>query len=302
MQPRFMTGVYGRFQPELVLKETRPGFAGLEISSLGSLNEVIEVAAFAREHHLVLGAHFPLVRSTHPGCALHPLVTSRDAAMREQAFSALASELQVLERLAVKYLVVHFPKPSLLCSSLDWSDWRFPQEGESLLAEETGTAEQRQLALMAFSELDQLAAQTSVRIVLEHDILHSVFYQSLFGELLAEFPRVGFCLDTGRLHLQQHTDPGFSAISFIEQMKPYITNLHLWTVRLGENRQGGHHPILPSLSKEEGWGDNESYLRALSTLTEGYVMFEHRSDLVSETELDLCYSWTEELLTGRSCL
>ncbi len=300
MQPRFFTGVYGRLCPQQVLRETRPHFAGLEISCLGSPQEAEAVAAFARERQLALGVHFPLVRPAGSGGAAHPLITSRDEAARNQAFSAVAGGLEAAASIGAEYLVIHFPKPSILSSSLDWSDWRFPQAGESMFEESTSITEQCHLAHSAFSALDRLAERSTVRIVLEHDILHPLFYQSLLPELFAAFPRVGFCLDLGRLHLQQHTDPGFSGIRFVEHMLPFITNVHLWTVRLGENRQGGHHPILPRLRAEEGWGENEAYLRALSVLNHADVMFEHRSELVSEAELDCCYSWTESMLTGSS--
>lgn len=299
MQPRFFTGVYGRFCPQQVLRETRPHFAGLEVSCLGSLHEAEAVATFARERQLGLGVHFPLVRSAGSDGAAHPLIMAKDDAVRGQALSAVAGGLETAASIGAEYLVIHFPKPSILSRSLDWSDWRFPQAGESMFEQDTSVAEQRRLAEVAFSTLDCLAKRSTVRIVLEHDILHSLFYQSLLPELFAAFPRIGFCLDLGRLHLQQHTDPGFSGTRFIEQMLPFITNLHLWTVRLGENKQGGHHPILPHLRAEEGWGENEAYLRALSALNQADVMFEHRSELVSEAELDCCYNWAESMLTGR---
>lgn len=149
--------MYGGFQPERVAKETRPGFAGIEVSNLSSREEAVTVANYVREREMVFGVHFP----------------------------------------------------------------------------------------------------------------------------------------------SQHTDPGFDALRFIERMSPYITNVHLWTVRLGENRQGGHHPILPDLHPKDGWGDNAAYLRALSRIESATVMFEHRSDLITIAQLDTCYQWVEEMLRGK---
>ncbi len=67
MRPRFMTGVYGSFQPARIAKETRPGFAGIEASHLSSLEEAEALANYVREQQWVLGVHFPLVKDFHAG-------------------------------------------------------------------------------------------------------------------------------------------------------------------------------------------------------------------------------------------
>lgn len=67
-------------------------------------------------------------------------------------------------------------------------------------------------------------------------------------------------------------------------MAAHITNAHLWTARLGTNKQGGHHPLLPRLLPEDGWGRNGEYLEALSQVKDLKVLFEHKSELVAEGE------------------
>ncbi|MEW6524754.1 MAG: hypothetical protein AB1445_14630 [Bacillota bacterium] len=294
MKARFMVGVYGTFCPHQLENVLRPYFAGLEVSWLSSTQQAGAAAAYAAQRGLTLGIHFPLVRTTS---GRHPRLTSPDPGERDAALAAVGVALREATGLGASYLVVHFPKPALLKGGLDWSDWRFTQEDEATSAEGVRWEAQAGLASQVFSGLDRMSQATGIRVVVEHDILHPEYYRRLLPWVLAAYPGVGFCVDTGRLHLLEVTDPGFSATEFLVQVKKHVTNVHLWTVRAGTNvASGGHHPLLPRLDRAPGWGDMGSYLRILASVPEAYVVFEHDPGLVTPEELDQCYDWVRRSL------
>lgn len=296
MKARFMIGIYGSFRPEQVDRETRPGFYGTEVSCLPSLAEARRTAMYLGERHLRLGVHFPLVAGAHPGVVLHPFITSTVQADREAGFHALEQDLRHAAALGAEYLVTHIPKPAVIDPALDWSDWRSAQEDETILMGSTSTAEQEDLLASAFSRLSSLSSDSGTKVVLENDVLHAVHYGSLLPRLFSSHPGLGFCLDTGRARILERTDPGFDALRFTRTMLPYTTNVHLWTAQAGKNRQGGHHPVLPGLRAEDGWGETGSLLRALSAIPAAYVVFEHKADLITDEHLDECYRWVSGLL------
>lgn len=299
MNPRLMIGIHGRFDRARFEREFRDGFWGAEISCLASPDEAAATVSYLKERGLHFGIHFPLVQGRPEGIQLHPLVSALDERRREHALAAVADSLREAGELGAEYLLVHFPKPALLDAALDWSDWRFPQAGEALPDDTIDLAACEQVARVAFAELTLLAKAAGVRLVLESDILHPLVYRSLLRDLYAgqgDGAGLGLCLDTGRLHLQEATDPAFSGLSLIRTLRPWVTNVHLWTVRVGENRSGGHHPLLPGLAPSAGWGPMADYLDALADVPDAAVLFEHRSELITPQQLDECYDWVSRRL------
>ena len=62
------------------------------------------------------------------------------------------------------------------------------------------------------------------------------------------------------------------------------------------NIENNHFPALPNLKVEDGWAPIEEYLRIIAKENANVkVMFEHRSDLISDEELEQCYSWISKL-------
>jgi hypothetical protein len=73
--------------------------------------------------------------------------------------------------------------------------------------------------------------------------------------------------------------------------------VHLWNVKVSGNLENSHFPALPSLKVDDGWAPIEDYFRIISKENKDVkIMFEHRSDLISEEELDSCYSWVNSIL------
>lgn len=303
MKHHFLTGVYRDFDPSRIRRETRSGFWGLEVSMLRSIGEAYRLTDFAWSSGLRIGIHYPLVEDPSSVNCPHAMIASANRSVRERALAAVEKELRLAKDLGSPYLIVHYPKPAVLDDRLDWSDWRFARKGETIPANSTCEEEQIEIASHVLALLSALSTEVGVKIVIEHDILHAWHYLRLFPKLLGENPNLGFCIDSGRLHLQEHTDPGFSARAFLEAVSAYISNVHLWTVQLGQNKMGGHHPVLPSLTAEEGWADIGGLLSFLAEVSssktattpgvqpELFVTFEHRADLVTGEDLAICYSW-----------
>jgi hypothetical protein len=92
----------------------------------------------------------------------------------------------------------------------------------------------------------------------------------------------------------ENVDPNFNSKEFALKMAPYTYLLHLWNDRVKGNTKGGHYPVLPSLKASDGWGDVDSYLRIVTSINKDVkVLFEHRSDLINDGELEVCYRWIE---------
>ncbi len=63
-----------------------------------------------------------------------------------------------------------------------------------------------------------------------------------------------------------------------------------------------HYLVLPNLNPDDGWAPIESYLDIImSENNQVKIMFEHRSDLISDEELDMCYSWVSSITKTNTC-
>lgn len=59
-----------------------------------------------------------------------------------------------------------------------------------------------------------------------------------------------------------------------------------------------HFPVLPECKPEEGWAPIEDYLTIIRKENPHVkIMFEHRSDLVTDEQLEHCYRWVEQILS-----
>ncbi|WP_234123479.1 sugar phosphate isomerase/epimerase [Clostridium hydrogenum] len=131
--------------------------------------------------------------------------------------------------------------------------------------------------------------------VLELDALNKYVYgTNLLEQLLDEYPDIKLCLDFGRIHIQDFTDNNFNGVDVIRKFGRYTHLVHLWNAKVDSN---GHYPALKALKVEDGWGDMEAYFKALNETNSDYkVLFEHRSDLISDEELEECYKWISKLV------
>ena len=61
--------------------------------------------------------------------------------------------------------------------------------------------------------------------------------------------------------------------------------------------ENNHYPALRTLKIEDGWADIGAYLKIINEENDNCkIFFEHRSDLISDEQLEDCYCWIRELL------
>ncbi|MEK8130082.1 sugar phosphate isomerase/epimerase [Paenibacillus filicis] len=296
IQHRFMIGQYGGFDDIKFARDFRRGFYGIEACLLASQEDVDKLHDAATLHSFTVGVHFPL-RSGRSDMR-DALFLAQDKLVREQAYAYAQSELDEIVPLKPAYVLFHYPKPVLLDERVDWTSWRFPDRREFAYASEYTLDELVQLSEELFAWLSARGEEYGFTPVLEFDALEPRLYEGgLIESLLDKYPRVRLCLDTGRLYLQECVDPYFQARDVLTRFAKYAEVIHLWTLRYTGQVEYYHWPVLPEQNPDDGWAPIADYLRIIARHNEGaHIQFEHRSDQISDEEMDRCYHWVEHLL------
>jgi len=296
----FLITLYGKFDLEKYKRDFREDFFGVEVSMFPDLKEVDILVRKSASENFRFGIHFPLIDSRR--LIRDPLFLTLDENERKDAFADFEDEIKLASEIGADYILTHFPKPVILNGRLDWSCWRFPSKSEKVYEESYPFPLARENSHAAFCKLSHLSKKYGVKIILECDALNCYFYSTdLFENLFSEYPDLKMCIDTGRLHMMELTDASFDPPSFIRRMAKYTYLVHLWNVNPDINKLGGHFPVLPEQSSEEGWADIGLYLRSLASVNTGAkVLFEHRSEFIEREMLDRCYKWIESLYGGET--
>jgi sugar phosphate isomerase/epimerase len=294
----FLIGMYGKFDRDKYNRDMRKGFYGVEATMFESMNEVNEMVSTVKNDGYNLTVHYPLIKGSF--WCIHPLFIDRDKKIREESYEAFEREIELAVKIGARHILTHFPKPAVIDRELDWSSWRFTTEKEYGYSDEYDEKTFRELSTEMFDRLSELSKIYNIKVVLEHDILNNYTYNTdLLESLFNEYNNLRFCIDTGRVHLFSKTDRGFNPYKFIEAMSQYTHMVHLWNVKVDNNISGGHYPVLPELKTKEGWADIEGYVKGIfKNNKECLVMFEHRSDMISDSQLEKCYSWVESLINN----
>jgi sugar phosphate isomerase/epimerase len=292
----FKIGLYGCFDASKLEREFRKGFDGVDACMYEDKKEVDLLAAAARERGFNWGVHFPLLKTSYK--YRDPLFLSTEAGEREEALAALEGEAAYAAQMGARYILVHFPKPVIIGRRMDLSNWRFGGQHEWVREEEYSHELATQLTKELFSQLDLISNRYGIPILLENDAINSYFSRtSLLEDLLKVHSGVRMCLDIGRLHLQEQVDPDFDSRAFTEKMAPYTELIHLWNVNLKSTSGSGHYPVLPGQRQEDGWADIEGYLKIIIPVNpEVKILFEHRSDLITDDQLEACYRWVADMV------
>ncbi|WP_139905748.1 sugar phosphate isomerase/epimerase [Clostridium thermarum] len=272
-------------------------FVGIEACLLETNEDIESLIKESKNNSFKIGVHYPLRSGISE--LRDPQFLSLNEEKRQGAFKLIEDELKFLTRIKPEYVLFHYPKPVILDEVVDWSNWRFADSSEYIFEAQYSFEFFREKSEELFKWLTQKSLEYDFVPVLELDALNKYIYKSDFLEYLFDkYPKVKLCLDTGRLHLQDQLDKNFNAVDIIERFATYAEVIHLWNVRVRDNLEKSHHPVLPHLRTEEGWAPIEQYLKIIKRKNSNFkVMFEHRSDWISDEELNQCYRWVKELLT-----
>ncbi|WP_246187965.1 TIM barrel protein [Paenibacillus tengchongensis] len=293
---QFMIGQYGGYEEHKFNRDFREGFHGIEACSFTSDEDVLALKNAAQSHGFRIGVHFPFRAGRSP--LRDALLLSTDEAEREEAYRLVAAELEELAGLKPEYVLFHYPKPVILDERVNWNGWRFADSREYICESDISSEELEDLTRRLFEWLAAQSSRYSFTPVLEFDALNRYVYEHDFLEqLLQEFPQVNLCLDTARLYLQERLDPYFDAKSILHTYTKYAHLIHLSNVQVQEEVRNSHHPVLPELSPRDGWAPIEEYLHIIRSCNPTVkIMFEHRSDLLTEEDLLRCYEWVNGIL------
>jgi len=296
MMKRLMIGQYGYFDKDKQKRDYRDDFFGVEVCMMEKEDDILQIVKEARHQEFQVGVHFPLRKVS---ALRDPLVLSINNNERERAYSHIKDEIAyIYGKFRPTYILFHYPKPVILNKGIDWSNWRFCDKREYVEEEAYGYE-----AFLTDSEsfLDYLTQQASIygfTPILELDGLNEYMYhRDGFIKLLGKYPVVKICLDIPRLHLQACMDKDFNPIGVVEKYASYTALVHLSNGRLKDNHENNHYPALPDLKSDEGWANVEQYLSTLSKFNQDYkLLFEHRSDQISDEQLEACYEWVNGLI------
>lgn len=292
----FLIGMYGKFDDLKYKREFRPGFWGIEACMFPDEQEVDKLVNKSVKDGFNFGVHYPLIKKDT--LYRDPFLIALSEDEREKAWECFESEVLVSSGKGAAYILTHFPKPVLVNRSLDLNHWRFAGDKEWMYADEYSLEALKENLGIMFKKLRDISERYDIQVFLENDAMPGVMAESVFlVDLLKDNEKIRLCLDIGRLHLQQKLDRSFDAIQFTEIAAPYTGHIHLWNTNPAENLSGGHWPVLPKQKQSEGWADVSRFISIIKGFnSEVKVLFEHRSDLVNDEELDECYHWVEELL------
>ena len=290
---RFMIGQFDRFDINRQNRDFRDYFFGIEVNQMESLAELQILKDNIKTRNLKVGIHFPLLKNQWR--ARDPQYLSKDNRTYEESINYMESEFSRTEELNPDYILIHYPKPVILDDNVDWSSWRFYDDTEYYYESEISYKYFEERSRNFFEILSEKGKKYNFTPVLELDGLNKYVYETnLLEDLLDEYPNIKLCLDFGRIHLQDCMDKNFRALDIVKKFGKYTHLVHLWNAKIDSN---GHYPALKSLKVEDGWGDMEAYFKILNEINDNYkVLFEHKSHLISDIELEECYQWIDEIV------
>jgi sugar phosphate isomerase/epimerase len=292
---RFMIGQFDRFDVNRQMRDFRDYFWGIEVHVMESIEELDVLKSNIKERNLKVGIHFPLLKNQWR--SRDPQYLSKDDNTYKESIEYMNKEFSRAKELSPEYILLHYPKPVILDDKVDWFNWRFADRTEYYYESEISYEYFEEKSINFFKILSQQGKKYNFIPVLELDGLNRYIYETdLLERLLDEYTDIKLCLDFGRIHLQECIDKNFIGEKIIRKFGRYTHLVHLWNTKIDSN---GHYPALKSLKVEEGWGDMKVYFKALNEENKEYkVLFEHKSHLISDEELEECYQWIDELVKG----
>ncbi|UIO40277.1 sugar phosphate isomerase/epimerase [Brevibacillus brevis] len=294
----FMIGQYGGFDQAKYARDFKEGFYGIEACLFESEMDIQILQHESQAKGFAVGVHFPL-RAGQSKLRDALFMDAHDQT-RAEAFQRIERELAYMAFLSPTYVLFHYPKPVILDDRVDWNAWRFHDSRDFVWEQVYTEAEFQSRSEQVFAWLAEKGKEFHFTPVLEFDALNRYVYETKFLEdLLQKYPTIKLCLDTGRLFLQEKIDPCFDARQVIQTYTKYAFSIHLKSMKVtASGVEFIHFPVLPEWKPEEGWAPIEDYLTIIRKENPHVkIMFEHRSDQVTDEQLERCYRWVKDLLS-----
>lgn len=296
---KFLIGQHTKFSEAKHLRDYRDEFWGYEVCSLTDESD-LQALKEKKKEGVQLGVHFPMKK----GLWEHrdPQLMSLDPKIREVSYAYLEAGVKEAAAHQPDYILIHYPKPVVLYRENDFLNrgWWFHCESEFVYDDEMSLETFRDSSEVFFDYFSKLGVKYDFKPVIELDAITTYITETdVLTELLDRYPNIGVCIDIGRLHIQNEIDDRFDAFELIKKLGKYIVEVHLWNVQVQEKLSNGHYPTLEDLKPEDGWADVPKYFKVINEHVKDYsVLFEHRSDLISDEQLQACYDWIRALSEG----
>ncbi|MNI03088.1 Xylose isomerase-like TIM barrel [compost metagenome] len=290
----FLIGQYGGFDYSKYNRDFKEGFYGIEACLFESEEDMKHLKNESALKGFHVGVHFPF-RAGNSNLR-DALFLSQDDRVRKEAFELIQRELDYLSSLRPSYVLFHYPKPVILDDRVNWSTWKFADRSDYEYESNYSFAELQEKSELLFEWLTEKSLAYDFTPILEFDALNRYIYETNYLEgLLDKYNRIKLCLDTGRMFLQEKIDPHFNTKYVLNKYARYAESVHLSNVQVTDHVQHRHYPALPHLNPAEGWAPIEEYLKIIIAENPNVkIMFEHRSDWISDDELEQCYSWVHQ--------
>ncbi|MDC0759094.1 sugar phosphate isomerase/epimerase [Brevibacillus sp. AG] len=293
----FMIGQYGGFDQAKYARDFKEGFYGIEACLFESEEDIQFLQRESQAKGFAIGVHFSLRAGQSE--LRDALFMDANDQTRAEAFEWIDRELAYMASLQPTYVLFHYPKPVILDDRIDWSVWRFHDSRDYVWEHAYTEAEFQYRSEQLFAWLAEKGKDFRFTPVLEFDALNRYVYETEFLEhLLQKYPTIKLCLDTGRLFLQEKIDPFFNARQVIQKYTKYAWSIHLKSMKVAADTvEFVHYPVLPECKPDEGWAPIEDYLTIIRQENPHVkIMFEHRSEQVTDEQLESCYRWVKQLL------
>ncbi|CAM3547584.1 sugar phosphate isomerase/epimerase [Paenibacillus lupini] len=295
---RFLIGQYGHFDYNKFYRDYKTDFYGIEACLFQEEQDITNLVQESHKTDYRIGIHFPLRAGLSN--LRDALFLAQDDTIRSDAYSIVEQELvYITSRMKPDYILFHYPKPVLLDNRVDWTSWRFDDRMEFEYESEYPFEEFKQRSDVLFEWLSWKSAEYGFTPVLEFDALNRYIYeQDYLQKKLEQHSDIKLCLDTARLYLQEQIDPHFNALTVLEQYAKYAAAIHLSNMQMVDGSiTQSRMPVLPNQHPSDGWAPIEEYLRIIfQENPEVRIMFEHRSEKVTDEQLEQCYRWVERMM------
>ncbi|WP_411349818.1 sugar phosphate isomerase/epimerase [Paenibacillus sp. WLX2291] len=299
IENQYMIGMYGSLDEFKFKRDYRDSFYGIEACLFENESDMDKLKQLADQYALKIGVHFPL-RAGKYSFRDAPILAEHKE-LRDEAYRAIQQELDYLSAYQPVHVLFHYPKPVILDSHIDWSSWKFGDSSEYEYTNQTSITRIQRLSKEWFEWIQLQGERYHFVPVMELDAWSSWFWKDYrwFLNLLDTYSNIRICLDMQRLYLQQRIDPDFDVLNTIRKLAPYTYSIHLSNMQYSANREilNRHQPVLPEQTIAAGWAPIDDYLKTIFSLNSNVkIMFEHRSELISETDLERCYAYVRETI------
>lgn len=295
----FLIGHFDSYNEYKQNRDFRDDFYGVEVCLIKNIEDINTIKTLSEDRHFNIGIHFPLRANqwTHRD----PQYLSKNYNTRLSSLQYMNSEIEFASSINPKYILLHYPKPVILDDSVNWMNWKFADDTEyyfESVYDENIFKEKSEEFFRWFSAKGSLYDFIPI---IELDALNKYLYDTDFLEkMLDTYSNIRICLDTARLHQQDTLDPNFDGVGIASRFAKYTSLIHVANVQVKDKILNGHYPVLPELKIEDGWADIEAYLKAITNNNKDVrILFEHRSDLINDEQLESCYSWVKSIVNTK---